>query len=106
MERRTTVSEHLIICSLNASFIGIHSLSCLSFAHFLEMDPETAAGETAPQYAGKVFEAILRGDYELTPFPYNIIVWLRVTFPWMYYYLMIRRADRLASRYRGNYQTV
>lgn len=70
------------------------------------MDPETASGETPPQYANKVFEAILRGDYELTPFPYPLIVWLRVTFPWLYNFLMIRRADRLASRYRSNFQHV
>lgn len=70
------------------------------------MDPETESGETPQQYANKVFEAILRGDYELTPFPYGLVHWMRVTFPWLYYALMVRRAERLAPRYRSQYQTV
>lgn len=65
------------------------------------MDPETESGETPKQYAVKVVNAILRGDKDLTPFPYVIVHWLRVTFPWLYYYLMERRADRLAARYRN-----
>lgn len=69
------------------------------------MDPETESGETPEEYAKKVMLAILRDDKDLTPFPYVIVQWIRVTFPWLYYYLMERRADRLASRYR-NTQTV
>lgn len=65
------------------------------------MDPETESGETPNQYAAKVVNAILRGQKDLTPFPYIIVQWLRVTFPWLYYYLMERRADRLATRYRN-----
>lgn len=107
MDQRTIVSLTSYLIADHVDSTQIHSTSSLIFSSPLsEMDPETASGETAPQYAGKVFEAILRGDYDLTPFPYTIIVWLRVTFPWFYYYLMIRRADRLASRYRSNYQSV
>lgn len=65
------------------------------------MDPETEAGEQPKEYAYKLVNAILSGDKELTPFPYSIVHWIRVTFPWLYYYLMARRADRLATRYRN-----
>lgn len=65
------------------------------------MDPETEAGESPDKYATKLVNAILAGDKDLTPFPYSIVHWLRVTFPTLFYYLMERRADRLAARYRN-----
>lgn len=65
------------------------------------MDPETESGETPQVYAEKLVNAILCGDKDLIAFPYLIVQWIRVTCPWLYFYLMERRADRLAARYRN-----
>lgn len=70
------------------------------------MDPETAAGETPQKCAGDIVRAMLCEDNELIPFRYVLVVWLRVTCPWLYFYLMEKRAEKLAPRYRNNTQTI
>lgn len=70
------------------------------------MDPETAAGETPQKCAGDIVRAMLCGDNELIPFRFVAVIWLRVTWPWLYFHLMERRAEKLASRYRSTIQSI
>lgn len=70
------------------------------------MDPETAAGETPQKCAGDIVRAMLCGDNELIPFRFVVVVWLRVTWPWLYFHLMKRRAEKLAPRYRSTIQSI
>lgn len=70
------------------------------------MDPETAAGETPQQCANGIVRGMLCDDNELIPFRYVLVVWLRVTLPWLYFALMERRAEKLAPRYRNTTQSI
>lgn len=71
------------------------------FLLFLVMDPETAAGETAEHCAESILVAMLKGDNDITSFQYLIVKWIRVTFPSLFYFIMERRAKKLAPRYRN-----
>lgn len=68
------------------------------------MDPETAAGETPQHCANGIVRAMLWGDNEVIPFRYVLVVWLRVTWPRLYFWMLERRAEKLAPRYRSTTQ--
>lgn len=82
-----------------------HNLVSIVFVHAV-MDPETAAGETPQHCANDIVRAMLCDDYEVIPLRYVLVVWLRVTWPWLYFYLMERRAEKLAPRYRNTTQSI
>lgn len=65
------------------------------------MDPETAAGNSPQNCAANIVKGLLGGDREQIPFFYLLVIWIRVTWPWLYFRIMEIRAIKQASRYRN-----